>query len=275
MTKRADDPKKPSLSEGTKDATAIVGGALAIAGAVGGMTPVGLVATAGGALLPRVAERVIGYFQQRSARRQEDFVQHLLSGGGEGLAVFEKLADGNATDAQKEAIVRGVQSLANAISDQVVPHLAVLSREYASRDMKTDWFFRSTTRFLSDLTDDEIHQAIDIFRAWLEASANDEGSFYYPEVERFHDVALVRFRREHDSDELGEEDRTGEGGADCPDAERIFRMLVLNGLADEPGDRVRIHCRVAAKLASILLPGSGAQFFDESDGCIKPPWAKW
>jgi hypothetical protein len=104
-----------------------------------------------------IAGPIVEHVSEKRARRAEEFVDNFMGSGypSETATVLLEAEVRQAPDATKDAVYAALKELDDALSDRVVPTLAILAREYLRAGHPKDRFFIGMLRLLRDLSDAE------------------------------------------------------------------------------------------------------------------------
>lgn len=194
----------------------------------------GALLAAGGAAASTFFGRTASWVRQRRERRTLAWYDEYVRGeeAVDPEAVEARL-DAQADDAiVQETILEGARAVDEALADEVVLHLARLTRFYVGSGRGADAFFRGTRRLLSDLTGDEFSALRALVKELAETSLPDDVVDLRVET---HDEMISEYTREG----VTRLHLVGEGKArewrrcylgTIPFALRLFHLLKVNGL---------------------------------------------
>jgi hypothetical protein len=137
----------------------------------------------------------------------------------------------------RDALLEAMRAALEAMSDDVMPALGGLIREYAKVDRRADGFFRGCCRLLQDVSAEE-YQALRLIVNGIAKRYADKRYAVFREAAVRLRGDYARSRRDHDNGDHGGivvGDFISTKVPDCPreQAMRLFHLLAINGLATE------------------------------------------
>ncbi|MBZ4402449.1 hypothetical protein [Myxococcus sp. AS-1-15] len=137
-------------------------------------TVAGQIAGPAGPPAVRMVETAIQWRRERGQRRAEHFAREFMESGypNETARVELEVMLANPELPTKNVIIDAVRQLDDLVSDEVIPSLALLTREYVRAGRPKDRFFASVVRVLRDIEDGEFALFRKLVAAVARASPN-------------------------------------------------------------------------------------------------------
>lgn|GEM_PF-4917954 len=148
-------------------------------------TATGLLVGPGSALAVRATGKAIQWHRERFNRRAQEFVDEFMESGYPDETARIELAAllENPTVPLKDVVLDAVRQLDDLVSDEVIPALAMLTREYVRSGRPKDRFFNSIVRVLRDMEAGELAHLRKIIAAVVDAKVTREsGSVYFARI---------------------------------------------------------------------------------------------